>query len=92
MDASDGKVVVYLDSVSAHTHSCVLFVEVQTDVVELPQGPPSRVYSYYRPHERAETVQVSKVKTKPLTRGTAAILLLCLSHEKVPTHFTPFKW
>ncbi len=24
--------------------------------------------------------------------GTAAIPLLCLSHEKVTTHFIPFKW
>ncbi len=31
-------------------------------------------------------------KKTPLNRGTAAIPLLCLSHEKVSTPFTPFKW
>ncbi len=32
------------------------------------------------------------MNTSPLDRGTAAIPLLRLSHEKVSTPFTPFKW
>ncbi len=33
---------------------------------------------------------IRKTKT-PLNRGTASIPLLCLSHEKDTTHFTPFQ-
>ncbi len=40
-----------------------------------------------------ERVQVKATLNKPpLNRGTADIPLLCPSHEKDTTHFTPFKW
>ncbi len=32
------------------------------------------------------------INRTPLNRGTAAIPLLCLSHEKHTTHCTPCKW
>ncbi len=37
-------------------------------------------------------VWLNNIFQTPLNRGTAAIPLLFLSHEKVTSRFTPFKW
>ncbi len=38
-----------------------------------------------------EVKEITYTNNTPLNRGTATIPLLCLSHEKVTTHFTPFE-